>query len=309
MGRYDEEKAVVFNIVHGSFVDGWGIRTTIFLKGCPLRCLWCCNPEGQQYAPELRVLKSHCNGCGRCVAACPRAAIAVAEGDGESLRVDRNLCDNCLACADVCYFGALEVFGKTYTVNEMFEIIARDEPFYVSSGGGLTIGGGEATCYPKFCLGLIERCHERGIPVAIDTCGQMTQDLSFEVLRQADLLLFDIKGLDPQAHRENTGVSNQAILDTLQQLNQLGKDVIIRVPVIPGHTDSDENLRATAEMLSQLSCVRRVDILPVHEYGKSKYEELGIPYTMRSIQPLDKARQQEVLAIFEAKGLKAQLGG
>lgn len=306
MGKYAHATATVFNIVHGSFVDGWGIRTTIFLKGCPLRCKWCCNPEGQQFRPELRYFESHCNGCGRCVSLCSKGAI---RKSGEKITVDRRLCDGCGECVSSCYYRALGLFGQEYTVDEIFAIVQRDTAFYRNSGGGVTIGGGEATRQPKFCLGLMERCHEAGIPVAIDTCGYITTELGMEVLRQADLLLFDIKGLDSLSHLEGTGVPNDVIWHTLEQLEQWGKDVIVRLPIIPGYANSDTELVKIAEKLSQMHCVKRCDILPFHEYGKSKYAELGMEYPVADVEPVSAERQARILDLFREKGLTAQIGG
>jgi glycyl-radical enzyme activating protein len=305
MTDFGKAKGLIFNIVHGSFVDGYGIRTTIFLKGCPLRCVWCCNPEGQQFEPELKVVEEHCNGCGKCVDACPVNAVAIEDG---RVKIDRSLCDGCGECAETCWFDALEIFGKPYTAKEMFDIMVKDKAFYESSGGGLTIGGGEATYYPEFCLELISLCHEAGINVAIDTCGYIQSELGLEVLRQADLLLFDIKGMDDEKHMAATGVSNKLIHKNLHMLNDLGKSIIIRIPVIPGHNDSDEELESMAKMLSGLKSVERVDLIFFHEFGKVKYRQLGKEYKMPKISASPE-RQQEIKELFESYGFKTQLGG
>ena len=306
MSKYDNAKGLIFNIVHGSFVDGWGIRTTIFLKGCPLRCVWCCNPEGQSFEPELRIICSHCNGCGRCVPICPNHALTV---KNDIVVVDRSVCNGCGDCVDACWYGALDIFGKTYTVSQMFEIIKKDIQFYKNSDGGLTIGGGEATCYPEFCLGMIENCHNAGITVAIDTCGYVPSELGKEVLRQADLILFDIKGLNSELHQRNTGRPNATIWAVLDQLDQLKKDVIIRVPVITGYNDDEAELGKTAERLSHYKCIKRVDILPVHEYGKSKYEELDREYLVNGIEKTTPERQKNIYQMFASHGLATQIGG
>lgn len=298
-------QALVFHIIHGSFVDGFGIRTTVFLKGCPLKCIWCCNPEGQSFLPELKVTREHCNGCGNCIPACPRGAMSLAGG---TVRVNRGLCDGCMKCVDVCYTGALEPFGTKYTAQEVFEIIRSDEMFYKSSGGGVTIGGGECTCYPDFMMELIALCHEADIHVAVDTCGYTTSAKAKEVLKAADLLLFDIKGIDPARHMENTGKSNDVILENLRMLSDLRKPMIIRIPVIPGYNDSDENLNAVADLLSTLNSVERVDILPEHEFGRIKYEQLDMEYRLKPC-PVSAERQEAIRAMFESRGFKAQLGG
>ncbi|MBP2649217.1 MAG: pyruvate formate lyase-activating protein [Firmicutes bacterium] len=305
----DQIKAPIFHIIHGSFVDGYGIRTTVFLKGCPLKCVWCCNPEGQQFHPELKVTFGKCNACGNCVPVCPTKAITLSQDAGKvNLDVDRQLCTNCFKCIDVCYTGAMDKFGELYTVDELFDVLKKDEQFYRSSGGGVTIGGGEATCYPEFVLALIKKCKENYIHTAVDTCGYVTSPLGIKVLEEADLLLYDIKGIDPVAHKEHTGVSNQPILENIKRLDAIGKPMFIRVPVIPGYTDSEETLEAIASLLGSLKSVERVDIMAVHEFGKVKYEQLGMEYKL-NVQAIPPERQEKIKAMFEAHGLKTQLGG
>jgi len=304
-----EIKGLIFHIIHGSFVDGHGIRTTVFLKGCPLRCLWCCNPEGQQTGVELKVTDSRCDGCGRCVLVCPVSAIRLRpEWEKPRVVIDRAVCSNCLNCVEVCYKGALERFGEYYTVDELFEIVKKDEQYYRASGGGVTIGGGELTFQPEFTLAFLKKCRENYIHTAVDTCGYLTSGDGLKILEEADLILFDIKGLDPQDHLRNTGVSNKTIISNLEHLNALGKDIIIRLPIIPGYTDSDQNLQATAEFLSGLKSVERVDLLAYHEYGRVKYDQLGKTYRLR-VQSPTQERMESIKALFERYGLKVQLGG
>jgi len=302
MGQADSARGLIFNIVHGSFVDGWGIRTTIFLKGCPLRCIWCCNPEGQKMNRELKISEEKLADCGVTPACCPEGAIA------PDLTVDRSRCTNCGACVEACDNGAFEFFGKWYTVEEMFDIVVKDKPFYDASGGGLTIGGGEATLYPEFCLGLIEKCHASGIPVAIDTCGYVTTEPGLEVLRRADLLLYDIKGMDDETHIRNTGVSNRLIHENLRKLDAGGQEFIIRYPAIPGYNDSDEELNRAADFLTQFKGIRRIDVIPVHRYGEIKYRQLGMPYLLEA-DPIPEDRQEEIRQIFASRGFETQLGG
>jgi pyruvate formate lyase activating enzyme len=306
----DNTKGLIFNIVHGSFVDGYGIRTTIFLKGCPLKCTWCCNPEGQSFNTELRVISADCNGCGNCVSACSeKKAIKIKkEKDKFNVSVDRKLCNNCGECIDVCYTGALSFYGQYYTVDEMFDLIKKDEQFYRSSGGGVTIGGGEATWYPDFTLNLIRKCKENYINTAVDTCGYVTSENGLKALEEADLLLFDFKIFDEDEHIKYTGVSNKIIKENLKKLDAMGQSIIIRVPVIPGCSDSDENLNSIAEFLSKLKSIERVDILPVHEYGKAKYAEIGMEYKLH-VNPISIERQKEIIELFKSYGLNAQIGG
>ncbi|MCR5784198.1 MAG: glycyl-radical enzyme activating protein, partial [Eubacterium sp.] len=275
MLKEKSEKANVFNIVHGSFVDGWGIRTTVFLKGCPLRCIWCCNPESQLMVPELQYIEEHCDGCGRCVDKCPKGAI-IQVCPGEKVSIDREKCDGCGDCVDVCWPGAFNIWGLERSAEDVFAECLRDEKFYKESGGGVTLSGGEATLWPLFCLEMIERCHERDIHVALDTCGYITTDEGMEVFKNADTLLFDIKGLASDVHKKNTGKSNEIILKNLYLAEELGKDVIVRYPVIPNH-NMDE-APDIAKLLSGLKCVHRVDIIPFHKFGGGKYSQLGRVY-------------------------------
>jgi pyruvate formate lyase activating enzyme len=203
----------------------------------------------------------------------------------------------------------LDSFGKYYTVNELFEIVKKDEQYYRSSGGGVTIGGGEPTFQASFTLQFLRKCKENYIHTALDTCGYTTSHEGMQALEEADLLLFDIKGLNPERHFRNTGVSNERILENLIRRNAMGKPVIIRVPLIPGYTDSEEELTAIAEFLSTLKSVERVDLLPVHEYGKVKYSQLGKEYRLVNVQPIAQDRLDQIKAHFERRGLKTQLGG
>lgn len=298
----------IFNIVNGSFVDGYGIRTTIFLKGCPLRCKWCCNPEGQAFPPQLRWLEAHCRpGCGNCIEACPRHAVSRQE---ERLVIDRTRCDDCGACVDSCWYDALGMYGTWYTPEELMPRILREKPYMEDSGGGLTIGGGEATCWPAFCRTLIRLCHEEGISVAVDSCGYMLYPESLAVLEEADLILFDLKGMDSARHRENTGVPNEPILETFSHLTRIGKPVIVRLPLIPGFNDSPAELAALGELLASSPNVERVDLMPYHEYGCSKYDELGMAYPLLGqVVPYGQAEREELLAFFRGYGLNVQDGG
>lgn len=298
-----EPSALVFNIVHGSFVDGPGIRTTVFLKGCPLRCRWCCNPEGQRYQNELRVIPGQCTGCGQCLDVCPQGALSLEKG---TIAVDRSRCDCCGKCESACWFGALHLWGREYTVSQLMAELLPDRDFYRTSSGGVTIGGGEASTFPEFCLALIGQLHREGIHVAVDTCGYAVTDAQREVLRQADLLLFDIKGLDEENHRRNTGVSNAPILENLREMDRLGKDVIIRCPVIPGY--NLQEMEAVADLLAGLTCIRRVDLIGYHEYGSAKYPETGMAYTMDA-SPMAQDALEALRDAFARRGLTVQLGG
>lgn len=305
----DKERGLIFHSIHGSFVDGYGVRTTVFLKGCSLRCLWCCNPEGQQGYPEIKFTPSECNGCGRCIQICPTNAIQLdpKPGDGKP-KIDRELCTNCGKCIDVCYTGALGCFGRYITVDELFDIVKKDEQFYRASGGGVTIGGGEPAFQPLFTYSLLRKCKENYIHTAVDTCGYTQSVEGLKVLEEADLLLYDLKGMDPEEHLKNTRVSNVLILKNLKRLDAMRKPIIIRVPIVPGYTDSKKNVRSTAEFLSRLTCVERVDLLAYHEYGRVKYEQLGRQYNPHIQQPSEE-QLNDIKDTFERYGLNVQLGG
>jgi len=298
----------VFNIVHGSTVDGWGVRTTVFLKGCPLRCLWCCNPEGQKKYVEVKYTAEDCNGCGNCVPVCQKNAIRIKAGPLPIAVIDRHLCDNCMACVDVCYAGALAPFAKVYTVDELFREVERDQGYF-GEDGGVTIGGGEATLSPEFTYEFILKCKKAYIHTALDTCGYIDTELGMKCLKEADLVLFDIKGLEFETHKMGTGVDNSMILKNLKYRDDLEKEIIIRLPMIPGYTDSEENLKQEAELIGGLKSVTRIDIIPFHKYSESKYRQLGWPLPYVFGEEFPQKREQEVLDVFLNAGLPAQIGG
>jgi len=304
-----DARGIVFHIIHGSFVDGHGVRTTVFLKGCPLRCVWCCNPEGQAGYLEIKITSGKCNGCEKCIRICPNRAILL-NGKGENVRVsiDRDLCTNCQECVDVCFTGALEVFGKNMSVGEVFNIVQQDQLYYQHSGGGVTIGGGEPTSQPFFTHALLKKCQASGIHTAVDTCGYVMDHKGYKVLKEADLLLYDLKGMDPSEHMRNTGVSNERILDNLERLAGMNKPIIIRVPIVPGHNDSAKSIKGMAEFLSKLKSVERVDLLPYHKYGTIKYGQLGRIYKLNT-QPPYGEYISSLKTIFEHYGLETQVGG
>lgn len=303
----NNKTGLIFHIIHGSFVDGHGVRTTIFLKGCPLRCLWCCNPEGQQGHPEIKFTAALCDGCGRCIKACPVNAIRQPK-ENDKVEIDKKLCTNCGKCIDVCYTQALDFFGKYVTVDELFDIVKRDDQFYRASGGGVTIGGGEPTFQPLFTHALIKKCKENYIHTAVDTCGYALNGEGIKVLDEADLLLYDLKDMDPKSHLKNTSAPLKLILENIKRSNDLGKSIIIRIPLISGHNDSPDNIENMAAFLCRLKSVERVDLLPYHQYGKIKYEQLGKEYKL-NIQSPTTEHVNDIKETFERYGLKVQIGG
>ncbi len=301
-------RAPVFNLVNGSFVDGPGIRTTIFLKGCRLRCKWCCNPEGQSFQPEIRFLAAHCRpGCSDCVSACPEGAIRRETG---TLKIDRTKCIGCGRCETACFEDALRLFGKWYTPEDLMGRIRREKPYLIRSGGGVTIGGGEATCWSAFCRELIRLCHAEGIHTAIDSCGYPCTEETLAALDAADLVLFDLKGLNSARHQENTGAGNEEILRTFEHLRATNKPVIVRAPLVPGYNDSPEELAALGLLLRESPNVERVDLMPYHEYGVSKYEEIGLAYPLTGkVEPYSQDQVRQLLEFFRTYHPNVQIGG
>lgn len=301
-------RAPVFNLVNGSFVDGPGIRTTIFLKGCRLRCKWCCNPEGQSFQPEMRFLAAHCrSGCSDCVSACPEGAI---RRDTGTLKIDRAKCIGCGRCETACFEDALRLFGTWYTPEDLMGRIRREKPYLTRSGGGVTIGGGEATCWSAFCRELIRLCHAEGIHTAIDSCGYPCTEETLSALDAADLVLFDLKGMDSARHQENTGAGNEEILRTFEHLRATNKPVIVRAPLVPGYNDSPEELAALGRLLRESPNVERVDLMPYHEYGVSKYEEIGLAYPLAGkVEPYSQDQVRQLLDFFRAYHPNVQIGG
>ena len=295
----------VFNIERFAIRDGPGIRTTVFLKGCPLRCLWCANPESIRPVPQLYYIERLCTRCGRCVEACPnRATTAGAEG---AIQIDRELCTGCGKCVEVCPNSAREIVGKLMSVDQVFEEVRKDTLFYQNSGGGVTASGGEPTQQPEFVSQLFRRCHLAAIHTCLDTCGLARPEVLRKVLEHTDLVLYDIKHMDPVRHEELTGVDNAVVLANARMVAALGKPMRIRVPLIPGHNDSEQNMRALAAFMAELK-LTRVDLLPYHSLGRDKYNRLGIRYQLSELKPFEEEQVRKIKADLESYGLQVGVG-
>jgi pyruvate formate lyase activating enzyme len=288
-----ESTAVVFNIMRFSTQDGPGIRTTVFFKGCPLSCWWCHNPEGQRLQPELLYLEERCRHCGDCLVACPQHAIEVVEG---TVRTSA-LCRRCGQCTEVCHAEARQIAGRRLTVGELVTEIEKDRVFFEQSGGGVTLSGGEPLAQPRFVSALLGACRDRGIPTVLETCGYAPSGVFLAVAPLADLVLFDLKLMDPARHKQYTGVSNRRILGNLEQLVARGRPVTVRIPVMPGINDADDDIRQFARYLAALP-VTRVELLPYNNIGAGKYKRLGLTYRLGDAPrptPADLARFADAL--------------
>ena len=270
-----DQKGTIFDIQRYSIHDGPGIRTTVFLKGCPLRCPWCANPESQRFAPEVEYFRDRCLRCFRCAAVCPRAAIVQLDGERG---LDRTACDACGKCSEVCLADALRIVGREITVGEVVNVLEKDRLFYARTGGGMTLSGGEPAAQPEFAVALLRSCRSRGLHTAIQTAACQSWQLLGPVVREADLVMLDLKVLDGALHKQLVGVPNDLILANAKRIvESKGRAVVVRIPLIPGYSSSLTNVQGIVDFASRLG-VAEVHLLPYHRLGEPKYERLGRPY-------------------------------
>ena len=256
-------KAMIFDVQKNSTVDGPGIRTTVFFKGCNLRCIWCHNPEGCSAQPQMLFYKTRCKACGRCKEVCPYSL---------------EKCDLCGKCERACPSGARKICGKEYSVQELVEEIVQDKIFYEVSGGGVTCSGGECMLYPEFLAELLKACKKVGVQTAVDTAGNVPFESFEKVLPYTDMILYDVKCVDEELHKRGTGVSNALILENLKKLSKRFQgELIVRVPVVCGYNDDEREMKKIAAFLKPLA-VKKVELLPYHSLGEHKYEALGMDY-------------------------------
>ena len=269
--EYETTTGTVFDLSRYCLQDGPGIRTTVFLKGCPLRCTWCHNPESQSARPEILFSTSQCVNCGACVAACPKGCHTI-----EGTHVfDRAKCVGCGACAAVCPTEALRLAGRTRTAAEVIREVLKDKVFYNTSGGGMTVSGGEPTVQLDFLEALLVLARRKGLHTAIETCGYAPTRVFERIAPLVDLFLFDYKESAPERHLRFTGVKQDLILENLAYLDRIGKEIILRIPLIPSFNATEEHLYGIAETAKRYRSVRKIEVLPYHPLGVSKEDELG----------------------------------
>ncbi|MDF2985928.1 MAG: hpdA [Eubacterium sp.] len=296
---------IVFKIQKYSIHDGPGIRTTVFLKGCPLNCWWCHNPEGQEPSGVIVYHEEKCHHCGRCIEICKDEAVYFKNKD---LRWDRNKCTHCYNCIDVCPDNALESIGRKMTVSALMDIIEKDTIFYDESGGGVTFTGGEPFLQYEFLYEMLKSCKRKGIHTAIETSGYTAWDRMENIAGYTDLFLYDLKLMDEGKHIKYTGVSNKIILHNLKKLSEIHNNICVRIPVIPGVNDDEENIDRSIVFLKSTS-IRNIGILPYHDIGIYKYDKLGIQYRLKGLITPEVHEMQKIADVFKNNGFCVKIGG
>ena len=262
----------IFQIQRWSVNDGEGIRSTVFFKGCPLRCQWCANPESWNGRPEVLYFRERCSGCGRCATVCPTGAATLVGGKSE---LDRTRCTACFQCCEVCPTGARKKMGSTLSVGEVLAVIKRDAIFYRESGGGVTFSGGEPFAQMEFLRQLATACQRLGIDTAVETSGYFDWEQARDIIAGLDAVFVDIKHMDDEVHTARTGVGNRRILANVAAISRLNPNTIVRVPLIEKVNATEQNIRQLGEFLKQHTQVAGVELLPYHEFGESKYRAVG----------------------------------
>ena len=297
-------QGLIFDIQRYSVHDGPGIRTLVFLKGCPLSCLWCSNPESQKTSPELAFRQTFCIGCGVCVDVCPRQAIRLQD---TSIEVDRSKCDLCGECVKVCSPEALSIIGKQMTVEQVLAEVERDLIFYEVSQGGITVSGGEPLAQAHFVEALLKAGKARGMTTAIETTGYAPWPSVERIIRYTDLVLYDIKHIDPVVHRRLTGISNKLILENVRKLANLGVSLTVRCPVVPGFNDKSRDMDRLFHFVANLPGVKQIDLLPYHRLGGPKYTMLGCDYALKEVKPPTRQDLERLTQVANRQGLEVNI--
>ena len=300
-------ESLIFDIKRYAINDGPGIRVVIFFKGCNLHCAWCHNPESISPKVEKMYAPAKCIKCGTCVEVCPENAITLTS---EGIITDPDLCKMCGKCAEVCPTKAIEMSGKVMSDTEIMDIIEKERIFFDQSGGGVTFSGGEPLVHSRMLIRLLDECGNRGIHRAVDTAGNVSTETMLEVAKRTDLFLYDLKLMDSDLHREWTNAGNQKILNNLKAIADAGKHIIIRIPLIGGINDTDENIEQTAKFISELAGEKKlVHLLPYHAIAENKYMKLGKSDDFEKLKEPDKETLDKVIAKFAEYGISASVGG
>lgn len=299
------KSGAVFKFQRYTIHDGPGIRTAVFLKGCPLRCLWCHNPESQEIGVEVVFNKKKCILCGNCLKVNKDGSVVMTE---EGIVLDQKKGNDCIKSANVCPAGALEAIGGEMTTDQVMDSILKDRMFFEESGGGVTFTGGEPFMQYEFLLELLMKCKEEGIHTAIETAGFAAWDYIRDAARYTDLFLYDLKLMDEKKHIKFMGESNRLILENLRKLSAIHNDIRIRIPLIPGINDDDENIEETCLFLKEIN-INKVDVLPYHNTGKYKYEQLGREYMLDDIKNPDNEELDNIAEKFRKHGIIVCIGG
>jgi len=304
-------RGLIFDIQGYAVHDGSGCRTLVFLSGCPLRCTWCANPEGQLLRPRVMYREKKCTHTHyRCIEACANNAIRITDRSSPPLQFDRSICDRChsMDCVQACLSEALQIAGRTYSVDELMHILVRDQGFW-GSQGGVTFGGGEPLFQAEFLLSVLAKCRSNYMHTTVETCAQANTNVLMEVLKWTDAMFIDIKHMDSVAHRSGTGAGNELILQNIEAAASTGWDgrLIVRVPIVPGYNDTVENLQATAAFMARLK-LKEVNLLPFHRLGHSKYEQLGLNYEYAQVPTPSREVLWSYQRIFETAGLQCYVG-
>ena len=299
----------IIHIQKYSIHDGDGIRSTVFFKGCPLSCLWCHNPESKHYDPELFTYYNRCTGCGVCIMACPQHAIAVTDG---KMTTNRSLCTTCGACIELCPNNAREVIGKQFTVNELIKELEKDRQFYEDSGGGITLSGGEVMAQKQmdYIEELCQKLYKKGYHINIDTCGLAPYENFQRLLPFINTFLYDIKLMNETDHRKFTGAGNTLILENLSRLSKDGANINLRIPVISGVNDYPDFFLELISYLKNTVTLSKINLLPYHATGKTKYDNLDLDYNEQLLQVPSHQRMQDIAALFQSNGFQTvKIGG